>query len=149
MSSFAEVHNNIVTARAGCDIGSLNCGRGNHNPLMETVKRGAELGSLSKEHKYPISLDNNSCQDNAGYSGSGYAPNMVSTGLRLSYEENKHNSSITFPGKADIDDNLKVEIDQQKKELDFYIKFQVRELFHSLFIPFLVWSVAYEFLQNN
>ncbi|KAK4264346.1 hypothetical protein QN277_025540 [Acacia crassicarpa] len=117
--------------RVGCDVGSVNCVGGEHNPLMETVKGGAEVGSLSREHKHPTSFNNNSFKDNVGYSG--YAPNVVSTGLGLSYEENEHSSSITFAGKGikatlpmilSLDDNLKVEIDQQKKELDCYIKFQ-------------------------
>lgn len=113
---------------------------GEHNPVMETMKGDIEVGPLSRQPNFPVSL-NKSFQDKVGHSG--YAPNAVSTGLRLSYEEDEHNSSVTcasegikaaLPIISSLCDNLKVEIDQQIKELDCYIKFEVSELFCSVFV---------------
>ncbi|XP_028769927.1 probable BOI-related E3 ubiquitin-protein ligase 2 [Neltuma alba] len=118
-------------SRVGCNIGSLNCEGVEHNPLTETARGVVEVGSLSRERKHPISVNNKSFHDNVGQSG--YVPNMVSTGLRLSCEEDDPNSAVTSASKGikatlpiilSLDDNLKVEIDQQKKELDCYIRFQ-------------------------
>lgn len=110
---------------------------------MEKIKGGMDVGSLSSQLKHPISLNNNSFPDKVDHSG--YAPNTVSIGLRLSYDEDEHNSSLTcanegikaaLPIISSLGDNLKVEIDQQKQELDCYIKFQVSELFCSAYLCF-------------
>ncbi|KAF4346171.1 hypothetical protein G4B88_002275 [Cannabis sativa] len=62
-----------------------------------------------------------------------FEPKPVSTGLKLSYEEEEHNSSVTsasenlkavLPVISSVNDNLKVEIDRQKEEFDQFIKAQ-------------------------
>lgn len=105
------------------------------NALHGPIKRSREAESFSRHQKLHISLNNNNlCHDEAGQSGSILNPNPVSTGLKLSYEEDEHNSSITsasdsmtaaLPVISSLGDNLKSEIDRQKEEFDHYIRVQV------------------------
>ena len=108
-----------------------------HTTLMEQpIKRAREAESISRQQqKRLLSLNNNFSQDKAGQAGSILNPNPVSTGLKLSYEEDEHNSSITsasesmtgvLPVILSLSDNMKIEIDRQKEELDRYIRLQVR-----------------------
>ncbi|KAI4336155.1 hypothetical protein L6164_014720 [Bauhinia variegata] len=133
----------------GCSVGSLNYVGDENNPMMEPIKKGMEVGPLSRQPKHPISLNSKSFQDEVGRSG--YAPILVSTGLKLSYEEDEHNSSVSCEGLkvalpiiSSFGDNLMPEIDQQKEELDFYMKFMeeniikgVRELKQRHMVSFL------------
>ncbi|KAF7838319.1 E3 ubiquitin-protein ligase BOI-like [Senna tora] len=125
----------------GCSVGSLNYAGEERNPVMETMKGGGMevVGSLTSQLKHPVLLNNKSFQDKVGHSG--YALNAVSTGLRLSYEEDEHHSSVScasegikasLPIISSLGDNLKVEIDQQKKELDCFIKFQEESIIKGL-----------------
>ncbi|XP_057951506.1 E3 ubiquitin-protein ligase BOI-like isoform X2 [Malania oleifera] len=118
----------------GCSVNPLNYMGNEHTGAMNRpIKRGREAESVSRQPKFHISLNNNLCQDEAGHSGSIMNPNAVSTGLRLSYEEDEHNSSVTtasesmtaaLPVILSLGDNLKTEIDRQKEELDNYIQIQ-------------------------
>lgn len=60
--------------------------------------------------------------------------NPVSTGLRLSYDDDERNSSVTSASGSmtaassiiwSVNDNIRTELDRQKEELDQYIKTQV------------------------
>ncbi|KAJ0048081.1 hypothetical protein Pint_15460 [Pistacia integerrima] len=90
----------------GCSVGPLNCvGNERATTVDQQLKRSREPGCVLN-------------------------PNLVSTGLRLLYEEDKHNSSVTSAcdnvicniPMLSLGDNLKVEIDRQKEELDHYIR---------------------------
>ncbi|KAK6920689.1 hypothetical protein RJ641_014367, partial [Dillenia turbinata] len=117
----------------GCGVDPLNYVGSEHiNVVNRPAKRGRETKSVSRPQKLHMSL-NNFCQDEAGHSGSVLNPNQVSTGLRLSYEEDEHNSSVTTASESmsavlpvifSLGDNLKTEIDQQKEEFDQYIRVQ-------------------------
>jgi E3 ubiquitin-protein ligase BOI-like protein len=60
-------------------------------------------------------------------------PSAVSTGLRLSYEDDEHNSSITsgsgsmssLPTTMSLVDDLMAEIDNENKEISYYLRLQV------------------------
>lgn len=137
----------------GCNMGSLNY-MGNEHAMHtdRPVKRGREAESTIQQQKHHVSLDKSFHQDESGQPCSFVNPNPVSTGLRLSYEEDEHNSSVTsvsesmnggLPVMASLE-NIKVEIDRQKEELDRYIRLQeenimkgVRELKHRHTISFL------------
>lgn len=139
----------------GCGGNPLNYVRNDHaNALHGPIKRSREAESFSRHQKLHISLNNNNlCHDEAGQSGSILNPNPVSTGLKLSYEEDEHNSSITsasdsmtaaLPVISSLGDNLKSEIDRQKEEFDHYIRVQeeniikgVRELKQRQTVSFL------------
>lgn len=118
-------------------MGSLNY-MGNEHAMRTDcpVKRGREADSTIRQQKRHVPLDKNFHQDESGQPCSFVNPNPVSTGLRLSYEEDEHNSSVTsvsesmnggLPVMASLD-NIKVEIDRQKEELDRYIRLQVNNL---------------------
>ncbi|KAK6924842.1 hypothetical protein RJ641_009168, partial [Dillenia turbinata] len=121
----------------GCSVDPLNYVGSEHtNVVNRPAKRGRETESVSRPQKLHMSL-NNFCQDEAGHSGSILNPNQVSTGLRLSYEEDEHNSSVTTASESmsavlpvifSLGDNLKTEIDQQKEEFDQYVRVQEQNL---------------------
>lgn len=60
-------------------------------------------------------------------------PSAVSTGLRLSYEDDEHNSSTTsgsgsmtsLPASMSSVDDLMAELDKENKEISYYLKLQV------------------------
>lgn len=96
--------------------------------------RAQEAESILIQQKHLICLNNYLHQDKAGQSGSIFNPNPVSTGLKLSFEEEEHNSSVTsasenlkavLPVISSVSDNLKIEIDRQQEEFDHFIKVQV------------------------
>lgn len=139
----------------GCNVGPLNyIGNDQTTPMEQPIKRAREAESISRQQqKRLLSLNNNFSQDKAGHSGSILNPNPVSTGLKLSYEEDEHNSSVTsasesmtgvLPAILSLGDNLKIEIDRQKEEFDRYIRLQeenilkgVRELRQRQTVSFL------------
>lgn len=102
--------------------------------MEQPTKRAREAESISRQQKHLVSLNNNYSQDKAGQSGSILNPNPVSTGLKLAYEEDEHNSSVTsasesmtaaLPAILSLSDNLKLEMDRQNEEFDCYIRLQV------------------------
>lgn len=86
------------------------------------------------QQKLHISLNNNFCHDEANRIGTVLNPNPVSTGLKLSYEEEERNSSVTsacenmksnVPTMLSLGNTVKMEIDRQAEEFSRYIKLQV------------------------
>ncbi|XP_022951193.1 probable BOI-related E3 ubiquitin-protein ligase 2 isoform X1 [Cucurbita moschata] len=105
--------------------------------MLRPNKRSREIEDFSRQQKLQISLDYNACQDDADRPASIINPNAVSTGLRLSYDDDEHNSSVTTASGSmtaapsiifSLGDNLRIEIDRQKEELDQYIKIQEEHL---------------------
>lgn len=101
--------------------------------MLRPNKRSREIEDFSRQQKLQISL-NYACQDDADRSASIRNPNAVSTGLRLSYDDDEHNSSVTTASGSmtaapsiifSLGDNIRTEIDRQKEEFDQYIKLQV------------------------
>lgn len=117
----------------GCHIDPLNYMGNEHTSAMNpTIKRTREVDSFPEQQKFHVSL-NNKCQDDVRQSGNLMNANPVSTGLRLSYEEDEPNSSITTASESmmaalpvifSLGDNLKTEIDRQREELDNFIQVQ-------------------------
>lgn len=94
------------------------------------------MEDISKQQRLQISLNYNACQDEPARSASIPNPNQnpVSTGLRLSYDDDERNSSVTSASGSmtgapsiilSLGDNVRTELDRQKEELDQYIKLQV------------------------
>ena len=81
-----------------------------------------------KQLKLQMSLNNYHQQDADQLAHFGN-PSAVSTGLRLSYEDDEHNSSITSGSgsmsSTSLVDDLIAEIDKENKEISYYLKFQV------------------------
>ncbi|XP_022997618.1 BOI-related E3 ubiquitin-protein ligase 1 [Cucurbita pepo subsp. pepo] len=105
--------------------------------MLRPNKRSREIEDFSWQQKLQISLNYNACQDDADRSASIRNPNAVSTGLRLSYDDDEHNSSVTTASGSmaaapsiifSLGDNIRTEIDRQKEEFDQYIKIQEEHL---------------------
>ena len=102
--------------------------------MLQPTKRGREAENTSRQQKLQISLNYNASLDEADRSASMPNQNPVSTGLRLSYDDDERNSSVTSasgsmttapPIILSLGDNIRTELDRQKEELDRYIKIQV------------------------
>ncbi|XP_021692518.1 BOI-related E3 ubiquitin-protein ligase 1 isoform X2 [Hevea brasiliensis] len=123
---------------AGCGVDPVNYfGNENMAPMLQPNKRGKETEDFSRQQKLQISLNYNICQDEADRSASIPNPNPVSTGLRLSYDDDERNSSVTSASGSmtvapsiilSLGDNIRTELDRQKEEFDQYIKIQEEHL---------------------
>lgn len=99
------------------------------------------MDDISRQQKLQISLNYNVCQDEADRSASIPNPNPVSTGLRLSYDDDERNSSVTSASGSmtgapsiiySLGDNVRTELDRQKEEFDQYMKIQVLNTLQAL-----------------
>ncbi|KAJ7953596.1 BOI-related E3 ubiquitin-protein ligase 1 [Quillaja saponaria] len=123
---------------AGCSVDPVNyIGNDHINPMLRPNKRSREIEDISRKQKLQISLNYNVCQDEVDRSASIPKPNPVSTGLRLSYDDDERNSSVTSASGSmtttpsivlSLGDNIRTELDRQKEELDRYIKIQEEHL---------------------
>ncbi|KAI4328217.1 hypothetical protein L6164_020590 [Bauhinia variegata] len=124
--------------QAGCSVDPVNYfGNEQISPMIRPNKRGREMEDISNQQKLQISLNYNVCQDDADRSASIPNPNPVSTGLRLSYDDDERNSSVTSASGSmatapsiilSLGDNIRTELDRQKEELDQYIKLQKEQI---------------------
>lgn len=123
---------------AGCSVDPVNYFRNEHmTSMLRSNKRGRETEDIQRQQKLQISLNYNLCQDDADRTASIPNPNPVSTGLRLSYDDDEHNSSVTSASGSmtaassiilSLGDNIRTELDRQKEEFDQYIKIQEEHL---------------------
>ncbi|CAI9280391.1 unnamed protein product [Lactuca saligna] len=115
----------------GCTLDNINF-VGNDHATAAASGRGIKR---AREQKLHISLNNNFfCQDDAGLMNPNHNHNHpVSTGLKLSYEEDERNSSVTSisenfkalqPLSHSLTGNIKLEMDRQKQLLNHYLKLQ-------------------------
>ena len=119
----------------GCTIDPVNYFGNDHlTPMIRPNKRGREMEDTQRQQKLQISLNYNIFQEEADRSASIPNPNAVSTGLRLSYDDDERNSSVTSASGSmtqgpsmilSLGDNVRSEVDRQKEEVDQYIKIQV------------------------
>ncbi|OMP06466.1 putative ATP binding protein [Corchorus capsularis] len=126
------------TLPAGCTIDPVNYFGNDHlTPMIRPNKRGRETEDIQRQQKLQISLNYNMCQEEADRSASIPNPNAVSTGLRLSYDDDERNSSVTSASGSmtqgqsvilSLGDNIRSELDRQKEEFDQYIKIQEEHL---------------------
>ncbi|KAI4341395.1 hypothetical protein MLD38_026125 [Melastoma candidum] len=128
----------------GQNVGPFNYVRKNEpNNVGGPTKRFWDAETIARPQLYPTTMNVSakSYKDEAGLSGSILNPIAVSTGLKLSYEEDEHNSSVTsvsenataaLPTILSLGDGFKVEMDQQRKEIDQYIKAQEDRLIKGL-----------------
>ncbi|KAM3303909.1 putative BOI-related E3 ubiquitin-protein ligase 3 [Capsicum chacoense] len=102
-------------------------------PLIRHNKRGREAEDVSRQQKLQISLNHNLVHDDTEQPANVLAQNPVSTGLKLSYDDDKPNSSVTSASGSmntstsvimSLGDNIKTEMERQKKEFDQYLKAQ-------------------------
>ncbi|KAJ9568334.1 hypothetical protein OSB04_004300 [Centaurea solstitialis] len=134
---------------AGCTLDNINFVGNEHGMASgRPLKRAREPGPMSTPQKLHISLNTNFCQDDTGLTRTPMNPNLnpVSTGLKLSYEEDERNSSVTSIGENlkalhpvthSLTNSIKLEMDRHRELLDHYVKVQeenmvkgIRELNH-------------------
>ncbi|PON44843.1 E3 ubiquitin-protein ligase BOI [Parasponia andersonii] len=127
------------TVPNGCGADPVNYFGNEHiTPMLRPNKQSREIDDISRQQKLQISLNyNNVCQDEADRSASIPNPNPVSTGLRLSYDDDERNSSVTSASGSmtgapsiiySLGDNVRTELDRQKEEFDQYMRIQEEHL---------------------
>lgn len=123
----------MVTVRAGCTIDPINYFANDNLATMSrnNSKRARETEtnhSIQRQQKLQSSLDYN-YNNNSVAQDEAPKQNLVSTGLRLSYDNDERNScangSITTPMFQSLGDTIRLDLDRQKEELDQFLKFQV------------------------
>lgn len=122
----------------GCTVDPVNYFGSDHNSsILRPNKRVREADDLARQQKLQISLNYNLCQDEVDRSASIPNHNPVSTGLRLSYDDDEPNSSVTSASGSmtatpsvlmSLGDNIRSELERQKEEFDQYIKIQQEQL---------------------
>lgn len=124
----------------GCNVDLVNYFGNEHIATLGPNKRSRATENISSRQHFDISLNYNACLDDSDRSASIPNQNPVSTGLRLSYDDDERNSSVTSgsgsmtgapPTILSLGD-LRTELDRQEKELDRYIKVQEENLVKGL-----------------
>ncbi|KAK1376570.1 E3 ubiquitin-protein ligase BOI [Heracleum sosnowskyi] len=123
---------------AGCNADpSYVLGREHNSAMFRPNKRGREAETISRQQRLQFSLNQNTCNDEADQVASIPIQNPVSTGLRLSYDDDERNSSLTSgsgsmaaspPILSCLGDNLRNELERQEEEFNHYIKIQEENL---------------------
>nr|GMD23285.1 E3 ubiquitin-protein ligase BOI [Ipomoea batatas] len=125
------------TVPVGFNVNPTNYFGGEHNTaLVRPNKRVKDAENTPMQQKLQISLNNNVGLDEADPPVRISAHNPVSTGLRLSYDDDERNSSVTSSGSMNasssvmlsLTDDFKTELDNQKREFDQYLKTQEETL---------------------
>ncbi|XP_011086587.1 probable BOI-related E3 ubiquitin-protein ligase 2 [Sesamum indicum] len=108
-------------------------GNNHGTPFLLPNKCVGDDEAITRQQKLQISLNNRTFPDEADRKVSILNQNPVSTGLRLSYDEDERNSSITSASGSlkdassvfsSLSNDTRRELDQQKQELDQFIKSQ-------------------------
>nr|BAD95238.1 At1g10650 [Arabidopsis thaliana] len=125
----------------GCTVDPVNYfANDNLVPMIRPNKRGREAESISnniqrQQQKLQMSLNYN--YNNTSVREEVPKENLVSTGLRLSYDDDEHNSSVTSasgsilaasPIFQSLDDSLRIDLHRQKDEFDQFIKIQAAQM---------------------
>ncbi|XP_073144631.1 BOI-related E3 ubiquitin-protein ligase 1-like isoform X2 [Henckelia pumila] len=121
-------------AQVHAGTGSTNCRSNEHAPTRNGFnKRLREENPVFMQHKLHISSAKNYGPNEVGQMGNLQNLNPVSTGLKLSCEEEEHSSSATYasehmknvvPGIFYLDSTLRMEMGLQAQEFDRYAKLQ-------------------------
>ncbi|KAG8366104.1 hypothetical protein BUALT_Bualt17G0041200 [Buddleja alternifolia] len=106
----------------------------NHGPpFLLPNKCGRDTEAIPNQQKLQFSLNNNEADRKASIVNQ----NPVSTGLRLSYDDDERNSSITSGSGSmtaassifsSLRNDIRRELDQQKEELDHFIRTQEQNM---------------------
>lgn len=134
LSSHLQLFGNVP---AGCTTDPVNYFGNEHlMPMSRPNKRGRGMEDIQRQQNLQISLNYSSIfQEEAHRSARN--PNPVSTGLRLSYDDDERNSSVTSasgsmtappPMVFSLGDNIHGELNRQKEDFDKYIKIQEENL---------------------
>ncbi|KAL5725103.1 RING-type E3 ubiquitin transferase [Ranunculus cassubicifolius] len=132
MNFMGNEHISVLNRPTNENITVLN------RPTKRNRDAAEDISRQQQQQQLQISLNNNFFQDEPHHrSVSIPNRNPVSTGLRLSYDDDEHNSSVTsasgsmtaaLPVILSLNDNLRFEIDRQHEELDHYIRLQEEQI---------------------
>ncbi|CAH8310014.1 unnamed protein product [Eruca vesicaria subsp. sativa] len=126
----------VGTMNAGCTIDPINYFANDNLALMtrNNSKRARETEIIQRQQKLQISLNYN-YNNNSVVQDEAPKHNLVSTGLRLSYDNDERNSCVTSangsvatPMFQSLGDSIKLDFDRQKDELDQFIKIRGDQL---------------------
>ncbi|EOA38181.1 hypothetical protein CARUB_v10009658mg [Capsella rubella] len=131
----------LNTMGGGCTVDPVNYfANDNLVPMIRQNKRGREadnnFSNIQRQQKLQMSLNYNH-NNNIGVREEVPKENLVSTGLRLSYDDDERNSSVTSasgnivgasPILQSLDDSLRTDFHRQKDELDQFIKIQAAQM---------------------
>lgn len=121
-------------------------GSNNGTSFLLSNNCGRDAEAIPRQQKLVFPLNNKTLNDEAERKASILNLNPVSTGLRLSYDDEERNSSITSasgslpaasPLFSSLSNDIRRELDHQKEELDHFIRTQVLfscELIHCVVI---------------
>lgn len=134
LSNHLQLFGNVP---AGCSIDPVNYFGNEHlAPMIQQPnKRGRETEDVQRQQKLQISLNYNVFQEEGDHSTRN--PNPVSTGLRLSYDDDERNSTVTSASGSmtappsiilSLGDNIHNELERQKEDFNQYIKIQEEHL---------------------
>ncbi|KNA25753.1 hypothetical protein SOVF_004150 [Spinacia oleracea] len=122
-----------LDALFGCNADVMNMVEGRNTSLANLPEKFGRGTSIYSQHKLPVTSYDNFCQNGAGQARNMVKQGRVSTGLKLSYGEEEHNSSISSAGENVMvnlssmlsrNDNLQTEFARQGDEFDQYIRIQ-------------------------
>ncbi|XP_037445413.1 BOI-related E3 ubiquitin-protein ligase 1-like isoform X2 [Triticum dicoccoides] len=109
---------------------------GNGNPyVMNQPRKTSNCAADEKKLKLQMSLNNFHAGDADRLACTGNS-SVVSTGLKLSYEDNEHNSSFTsgsgsmssLTSTTPFGHDIMTEMEKGNKEIDYYLRSQVEQL---------------------
>uniref|UniRef100_A0A1J3E6T2 E3 ubiquitin-protein ligase BOI n=1 Tax=Noccaea caerulescens TaxID=107243 RepID=A0A1J3E6T2_NOCCA len=136
----------VGTMRAGCTIDPVNYFANDNINLGPMIRHSSKRGRETEinnniqrqQQKLQISLNYNYNNNNGVVLQQDEVPkqNLVSTGLRLSNDDDERNNSsvtsangsFTTPMFQSLSDNIRLDLDRQKDELDQFIKFRADQL---------------------
>lgn len=117
-----------------CNVDPVNYSAREHNsPAFRSNKRPRETEANYMQKKLQISLNHNFYHDDSDHRSSIPNPHHVSTGLKLSYDDEERNSSITSASASmtlapsimsSFGDSITTELDRHKDEFERYIMIQ-------------------------
>ncbi|KAJ4915498.1 SBP (S-ribonuclease binding protein) family protein [Raphanus sativus] len=140
-----QLHLHGTMGGGGCTtVDPVNYFANDNNNLVHMArpnKRGREAESISnnnniqRQQQLQMSLNYN--HNNYNVQEEAPKENLVSTGLRLSYDDEERNSSVTSasgsimaasPFSQSLDDSLRIHLHRQKNELDQFLKIQAAQM---------------------
>lgn len=140
-SCYLALYFSVIKASHSSDflIAIVHAVNYDHNsPAFRPNKRQREVDANFMQIKLPVSLNHNFYNDESDLPSNTMNPHHVSTGLKLSYDDEERNSSITSASASmtlapsimsSIGDSITTELDRHKEDLESAIMFQV--LFYS------------------
>ncbi|KAI3698487.1 hypothetical protein L2E82_42064 [Cichorium intybus] len=122
----------------GCNVDPVNYSAREHtSPVFRPNKRPREADANFMQKKLQISLNHNFYNDDIDRPSSIPNPHHVSTGLKLSYDDEERNSSITSASQSmtlapsimsSFGDSITTELDRHKEEFERYIMIQEEKM---------------------